>query len=549
MRRVSKHLSLLLLATALAACGGGGGGYGSNPPPASSITIAGTGAKGAALAGGTVNVKCASGTATATTASSGAYSVTITGGTLPCVIKLTGTAGEVFHSVVPGTGTSGTFTANVTPLTEMVVAQLAGASPAAYFTGFGNGSTVGSTALAQAITYVKSAVASVTDLGTINPVTDALAVGDTQDQKIDAVMAALAAANVTLSSVTAAIAANPQVPTVIAGAVAPAAADCPWLKSGRYRALSFYDSVVDRFATINATALTGTDPDGQAIVLIPDGNCQYTIDGVGSTTRLIVSSSGVMVVFGQSKTVATDRQLALAFPEQAHPVSDLGGTWSAASWEPAAAGPAAQYFATMAEITFDATGQATALSNCVGLATCVPRTPPLSRFVVNATNGGFDEILPNGSLYSRAFVFKTLSGATAMFVVTPDLQFIVGTRKQPIPLPAVNNVTAYREVELNGNRSIDALIEDSITVNSVDATAKTATRTRLSDGRIDTLAYDSPRPGLRYRQQNSCRNGAGATINCAEVVNLQIQGMGWRIATSVGSNTAAAFYNINVNKP
>jgi hypothetical protein len=549
MNKSARLGSLLLFSTALVACGGGGGGGPApSPPPPSSITVAGTGVKGVALVGATVDVKCASGTASATTASSGAYSVTISGGTLPCVVKLTGTGGEVFHSVVPGSGATGSFTANVTPLTEMIVAHLAGTSPAAYFAAFGGSTTISSAAVTQSIAYVKSAVASVTDLGTINPISDALAVGNTQDQKIDAVMAALAAAGLTLPSVTSAIAANPAAPAVIAGAVAPAASDCAWLRSGRYRVLGVYRSTVEQFSTIDAAAMTATDRNGVAFPLAPNGNCQYTLDEPDWTTRLLVSASGVIVAYGQSKTTS-ERQVEFALPEQSQPVSELAGTWSAASWETTGTGPTAQFFATMAEITFDSSGQVTALSNCVGLTPCVPRSPPLSRFVVNAANGGFNEILPNGSLYSRAFVFKTLSGRVAMFVVTPDLQFIVGTRKQPIALPAVGTVTAYRQVQLNGNRSIDSPIEDSITVNSVNTTAKTATRTRLSDGRVDTLFHDVPRDGLRHRQPNSCVSSTGATVNCAEVVNLQMQGMGWRIATSVGSNTATAFANIQVNKP
>ena len=547
MRRITKHLSLLLLATALAACGGGGGGYGSNPPPASSITVAGTGVKGAALAGATVNVKCASGNATATTASSGAYSVTITGGSLPCVIKLTGAGGEVFHSVVPGTGASGTFTANVTPLTEMVVAHLAGTAPDAYFTAFGSSASVSSAALAQSIAYVKSAIASVTDLGSMNPVTDALAVGDALDQEIDAVVAALSAAGVTLQSVTAAIVANPSAPAVVAGPIAAAASDCPWMKSGRYLMLELYETEAAT-AVINAGTLSGIGPDGLPFVMTPDGDCQYTIDEPAWSTRLIASSSGVLLAFGQSKTVATDRTVVIALPEQVLPLSELAGTWSAASWEPVS-GSTTQFVARMAEITFDATGQVTALLNCVGLAPCVPRSPPLSRFVVNSTIGGFDEILPGGARFSRMFGFKTLAGRAVLVVMTPELQYIVATRKQPIPLPAVGALTRYRQAQANGDRTIDDLVNDSITVNSTDTTAKTATRSRGSDGRVDTLFYDKPRDGLRHRVANSCTTNLGAPANCAEVVNLQMQGMGFRIATSTGSNPANTFFNIQFNKP
>ena len=50
-------------AVILAGCGGGGGGSG-GPAAPSSLTIAGTAAKGAALPGATVSIRCAAGTGT-----------------------------------------------------------------------------------------------------------------------------------------------------------------------------------------------------------------------------------------------------------------------------------------------------------------------------------------------------------------------------------------------------------------------------------------------------------------------------------------------------
>jgi hypothetical protein len=385
--------SLALAAAVLAACGGGGGGGSNSPPPAgNSVTVGGTAVKGAALVGGTVSVKCASGAATATTSGTGAYSVTISGASLPCVIELTGAGGEVFHSVVPGTGATGTFTANVTPLTEMMVAHLAGMSPASYFTAFGSGTAVSAAALTQAFAYVKSALATVTDLGNIDPIADVLVVGNPMDLKIDTVVAALAAAGLSLPSVTAAIVANPSAPSVIAAPLAPAASDCAWLKSGRYHVIDPANANANRIAVIDAVTKSGTDPDGQPFVMTPDGDCQYTIDEPDWTTKLIVSSAGVVIVQGQSKTTS-DRNLEIALPEQTLPLSELAGTWNAASWEPVSGTP--NFKATIHEATVDASGQFLALSECLGLAACVPQSGPFGHYVLNVVNGGFDEILPN----------------------------------------------------------------------------------------------------------------------------------------------------------
>ncbi|MEO5883141.1 MAG: hypothetical protein ABIQ06_12055, partial [Caldimonas sp.] len=205
-------------ALALVACGGGGSG---SPAAPSSLTIAGAAAKGAALPGAAVSIKCSAGTGTATTAADGKYTVTITGASLPCALRVVGTDGSVFHSVVPGTGSTGTFVANVTPLTELLVAAATGTSPATFFDGFGSSTVLTSASLTQAIAYLTTAVASVTDLTGSNPVTDALVPGNALDQKIDAVVASFATAGVTLAQVTAAIVANPTGPTVLRSALAP----------------------------------------------------------------------------------------------------------------------------------------------------------------------------------------------------------------------------------------------------------------------------------------------------------------------------------------
>jgi hypothetical protein len=227
-------------------------------------------------------------------------------------------------------------------------------------------------------------------------------------------------------------------------------------------------------------------------------------------------------------------------------LAEFAGTWNAVSWNPTNAA-ASSFVATVHEITFDANGQVTALSDCVGLAACTPQSGPFSRFVVNA-NGGFDEILPNGTTFTRAFLYKTLAGRTVAAFMTPERQFIVATRQEPIALPAVGAVSNFREFNLNGNRTIGGLAENTVTVTAVDAATKTVTRLRTADSRVDTSSYDQPRDGLRYRALNSCTIN-GATSNCAELVQLPLQGMGITVTTSVGSNPAVSFFGFAINKP
>lgn len=123
------------VALSLAACGGGGdGGSASGPgagttlpvtePVATQATLSGVAATGAAFAGATVTVTDQTGTTVCTTQTDdkGAYSCTLPLGTkAPLVIK----AIRDELSFYSTTASAGSGTANVTPLTTIVVSQLA----------------------------------------------------------------------------------------------------------------------------------------------------------------------------------------------------------------------------------------------------------------------------------------------------------------------------------------------------------------------------------------------------------------------------------------
>jgi hypothetical protein len=174
--------------------------------------------KGAALAGAAISVKCTPGNGTTTTAANGAYMVTLTGGALPCVVRAAGTDGTTYHSLVPGEGNTGAFTANVSPLTEMIVARSVG-SPASFFNSFEDSWGHPWTDVAISIAYVQTAMAGLTNLTGVNPLTDPLVVGNALDVKIDQVMAGLAGAGLTVAQVTTAIVANPMAPSVVGAPV------------------------------------------------------------------------------------------------------------------------------------------------------------------------------------------------------------------------------------------------------------------------------------------------------------------------------------------
>lgn len=527
----------------LGACGGGGSST-PTPTPLTSIDLAGTAVKGAALSGATVSVRCASGTASGTTSATGAYSVTVSGATLPCAIRVSDGAGAVYHSIVPGTATTGSFTANVTPLTDLLVARLGGVAPGTYFDAFGSGASVNAFQVNAAADYVRAAVSGAADLGTADLVSGPLDVGDAMDQKIDAVVAALAAAGLSQAEAAAAVVANPTAPSVLTAAMAPAATDCPAFRSGRYRAVDMIDGT-SGIAVIDATTLSGTDPGGVPFQAVAEAPCRYVIDEPDWITRLAVAPGGAIVVSGQSKSTS-ERAMGIAFPDQTLPMSEWAGAWNALSWEPATS--SSDRVGTVHVATLDASGQFISLLDCVGLAACTAQAGPFSHLVVNTAQGGFDEILTGGGTWSRAFLYKNVSGRKFAVFITPDRQFIIGAPQASLgALPSVGTATSFRDVQMSGTLGL-TVSNDTNTVTAVDTATRVVTRQRSSDNRVDRRRYDSPRDGLRHRIAGDC-SVSGIPVNCAEVVQLPLQGMGISAVTGVSSDPANAFFVLSANDP
>lgn len=145
MRLTFPKLALALASAAvitLAGCGGGsssadtGGGGGGGGGVVTTGSFTGTAAAGLPLVG-TVTVKDAKGaTKTEIIGTNGAYSVDVTGMTAPFVFRAEGTAGGTtykLHSVATAADVNGNI--NITPLTDLVIANVAGQLAANYFDG------------------------------------------------------------------------------------------------------------------------------------------------------------------------------------------------------------------------------------------------------------------------------------------------------------------------------------------------------------------------------------------------------------------------------
>ena len=195
-------IGALMCGLVLTGCGGGGGGGGGSSV-APSLSITGVAATGAAISLGTVEAKCATGTGTATTNADGSYTMNVSNGVQPCILRATDPVTKVeLHSIVE----AGATTANITPVTNLVVANALGDDPTTAFSNFSSAAQakVTSANITTAVTRVQAitaALGSDADMTGVDFMKGSMqaattdAAGDATDKKIDALMAALAAAD------------------------------------------------------------------------------------------------------------------------------------------------------------------------------------------------------------------------------------------------------------------------------------------------------------------------------------------------------------------
>jgi hypothetical protein len=148
LRRVLALLALAV-ATMLTGCGGDGDAASATVTPAST-TISGTAAAGAPIIG-TVTIKDSSSpakTKTATISADGKYTVDVAGMTAPFMMRADGTVGGRSYSLYSAaTSADVGGTINVTPLTDLIVANIAGQIASNFFAS-GNFSSLTAAALA-----------------------------------------------------------------------------------------------------------------------------------------------------------------------------------------------------------------------------------------------------------------------------------------------------------------------------------------------------------------------------------------------------------------
>lgn len=566
--------AFLLLAFALAACGGGG----SSPPPAP-LKLTGTAAKGAALAGALVQVSCATGSGSATTAADGSYTVSIDGGALPCVLRAPLGDGSFVHSAIGGSG-SGDFTVNISPLTELVVARATGVEPDTLFAEFAaRRSAVTTAALSDAVAAIKVTLNGVVDLGTANPLSDPAAVGSALDQKIDALVASLASNGTSLAELTQTVAAsspaNPTPPPATSGTASlpadlllkPAAANCTALRSGTYRAVYFQASNAGQYATetltIDTAALTVTPTRSGATArqLIALGTCRFLVsDG----TELVVSQAGVVSL--RFSTGPGTFANGIAFPEQTHAVAELAGSWNALGWERDTP-TATTYHAIAFNVVFGSDGKPTSGSACDDVKTCAPIPAAELAFLTltaNAAAGGFDLTSsdPADPYVDRLFAYRAGGGELMLVSISGNGSFSLLTRERTNDPPTVGNIS--RNFDLSIGRTLastGSIAESGNTILTVDTASNGFTRSTfgyLNNGTVfatwnQSLQRNTPRNGytLRIGETAVPTNVAGVTATNREFVALGMRGMGFSAVELPANNVAGdnAIFLISVSQP
>ena len=311
MRSVPKLLQALCLCglLSLAACSGGGGGAG--------YTITGVAASGAAVSKGILDVRCQQGSASAMTALDGSYSITITGAQGPCVLRATQpSTGLVLHSLVQ----DGQTQANITPVTELILAHLFGRPPKEVFEQFGPelAQTIRADKLAQSQAVVLEATKQwrliTPDQTDFDPFQAPLkaatsaAGGNNFDQSLDALMASIIAADTSLPAlaqglVTATQNNAPDKAKALLSSSQDSLNGCPIARSGPLWLLDFSNAFDGprRFLIDHARGVLvqqgaqGQELARSAITSSTSEYCAFNAQVDGQNTEFRIAGSGLML--------------------------------------------------------------------------------------------------------------------------------------------------------------------------------------------------------------------------------------------------------------
>lgn len=562
MKIALKRLSLGIASAGLLTIYGCGGGSSSpNTPIDVTTTFSGVAATGKALAYATVNITCAPGsgraTTTTTTGPNGGYSVDIKNITFPCALKAASSDGTtVLYSVTSATATSSnTQVANITPLTQLLVASLTGSEPATFFSNFSasTASSVTDNAISTAQTAVLTALstAGIDVSGLANLVSGTLVAGSSTNpydvalEALGAKLKDLAPIGTTLATLTTAVANTSPAATSTNTATSSgtpslpanmqlktAAGNCSALRSGSYRMVNPQSGsdLGDQtgLITIDAPTAKLTLPNGGQETWTPNGTCRYT--GANGKDDVVVSQAGVIVARATNNG-GQSYKLVIGFPSQTHTLAETAGAWNALSLN----GNNGLFAGIAINATIDAAGATSATfcgdptSATWDTTTC--QTLPAGTLARIANNDGGFDMMNNGQLGGRAFAYRAGGGELMVVEVDSDGSFTLLTKQRTNSLPTVGAVTTSWNLSLGSQLTSDVAVDaNSNTIVSVDTAAGSWLRKQntvgLNDGHLETFLANKPRAGYSFRAAGSAAADNGTTASFREVTSLGLRGMG-----------------------
>lgn len=611
-RRASRPAFVVAaIATAvLAACGGdgdsssastGSSGGGGTAAPAS-LQLRGVAATGAAMAGAAVKANCASGSGSATTGSDGSYTLAVEGGALPCVLEASdGT--NTLHSVA-GAAEGSAATAHITPLTELLLAQLTGDAPAALFSAAAGGgaalSAVTPAALDSAQTAVKATLAAAgMDTAALDNLTSgALTAGSGSgyDGVLDALQATLASSATSLPELAATVASasgngpaggagDTQGTPSAAGAddaaqsalsaellLRPAAAGCKSLRASDYwvvvtgrsgaGAIQRWQLQVDkdngRAASFVAYSAADSGVLGsERVTLSRLGDCHY---GSSDGGQWVVSPAGVVSGF----TAATEAFVAV--PVQPHTLGDLVGQWNMLGSDVASFGVGVQTFGAdgHAQFTQGCWFDSPSAAHCVDIAEI---DKSLRRPITLRADGSYtehsDDTRPEdeGPWQDRGFLYKNGKGDTLIIgasMTTPDSDgdgsIFFATKARTLKAPVVDSSSSTWNITtaLNG-LGASAIGVGSNTVLSLGADGHYVRRSGEPGGPTheQTLQQNAPYAGFVSRSAASgvpVSDGSTTNVRSALMLRAASTGLTVVLQPQVAANRPARL-TLSLAKP
>lgn len=559
---LTKSATACAVLVVIAACGGGGGS--SSPAAASgttdpSLKLSGTAATGAALANARVTVKCASGNGTATTNSNGAYTLTMTGGALPCIINVTGTQDGVevsLHSVAEAGSTDSaskttSAAANVTPLTEMIVAKLSAGLPSALFAAFSsaNSSQVTTAQLAAATNAVLAAIKDAigVDLGSIDPFKAPLVAatssnpdaGNGYDKLLDELGNKISVESLPLvvNQIVDSVANGGTIGTVLTDAGKGPLAGCPVALSGKYRTVDYFGRTTVR--DIDFKAMTYKSSDGTVnLAMTADAAKPCTFAAAGAQGEKQVRYEFAIGASGlggyEIHNLTDDRHsVGYLFPVQTHAKAAMTGTWDLLQ---SGYVPGDNLIHWPGKFTFGANDK---VQVCDIDLRNSPQTCALeidaNLTVADRIDGGMD-LMESGGGIAQMFGYRAPGGGMVVFGTsnpegTSDLEIeqshFLLTKLQPYPTPVVGAKTTYYGIEFSRQNSTNVTTTPKISTVTVASVEGNNTIRIRDDGRTDRTQINNPLPGYRHRDGGVMPDGV---TPFAELYQFLVPGTGLTVS-------------------